>query len=870
MKVNKINESAVTSIDKLLTEDISSARERVRQYLEDVLDHAFDNIAIAATSEVEDYEADWCTEDIFGPQHKRMMKARYEFLNAMEVMMFANAPQNEALTEASMDRKATKRLLEMIANGVINAEELIKALLNYLPEYVVRNFAYSEGYLFDYDDEDQLTESLLNEGPVRDALRGIQNKIDPKGAKGRATKDAGKDLKKARDKAEIVLSKDFNMKYKDAKFYKNKDYKHPIDWETWRREYGTEISADDPKYAEWYNAIVTTADGYYIRRGAEDLSRKLMKFIPGKNDEVAPMYKWGEDKSNADKPKEEPTKEEKPKTSKGSEEPLTPEEEEIASTLLGKSKDDKGTSKPSSPEKAPTKKKAPTPGAAPKVVKDKDLDGFRKLAKLTALKVLDASGNPLKATQINTIKTTDLNNYKVQLRTKTYPLDQWIISAKKAGFLQESYLRNYNLDLNEDVLTEDPAIKFTPDEMNNPNELNFKKIIKDRTDKENAEKEAKAAEERRAELRAKSGDVIQAIEMAEDLHDKLHTAFEKLVPPEGSCETVAGELVRAIMKIMYRDLNDGDKFFMGYGIETCGGAAMYLFENGFDDEIKDIVDFAFRYVDNDDAYTKALNSLCEKVLNKIIENPELLETENTQDMHDMDTSYLEENQPTFEYTIEVSDDLYNLIQEHVIDSNTLISYVEDRLSDSQVLRGAETGTPWGHYDTSVDVEKLTYEGLVYLEEELCFDIESFWADLVNEYEEEDEDDEDEEEFDENLNKSSLKEDYDFVYGSDVIDGLNGNMDNDNIDRELRLLNRIARKLGLKRADDIVAYVDVELMYDPTYFDGVKHTTSGQLSEYEVNGINFLGQMVNGNLWLYFRNETDGEAYLRYASEEGMY
>ena len=57
---------------------------------------------------------------------------------------------------------------------------------------------------------------------------------------------------------------------------------------------------------------------------------------------------------------------------------------------------------------------------------------------------------------------------------------------------------------------------------------------------------------------------------------KLESLFEQLVPAEGPADTVAGEVVRAVNRIVYRAWNDCDMFYQGYGIETVGPAYMYL------------------------------------------------------------------------------------------------------------------------------------------------------------------------------------------------------------------------------------------------------------------------------------------------------
>lgn len=58
--------------------------------------------------------------------------------------------------------------------------------------------------------------------------------------------------------------------------------------------------------------------------------------------------------------------------------------------------------------------------------------------------------------------------------------------------------------------------------------------------------------------------------------DKL---FNELVPGNGVADTVEGEMVRAIMRIMFRYYNDGDYYFRGYGKETCAPSVDYLKKN---------------------------------------------------------------------------------------------------------------------------------------------------------------------------------------------------------------------------------------------------------------------------------------------------
>lgn len=61
-------------------------------------------------------------------------------------------------------------------------------------------------------------------------------------------------------------------------------------------------------------------------------------------------------------------------------------------------------------------------------------------------------------------------------------------------------------------------------------------------------------------------------------NEELSKLFDKLVPATGVASTNAGEVVRAVNRVIYRYYNDGDKFFEGYGIQTCGPSVLWLRE----------------------------------------------------------------------------------------------------------------------------------------------------------------------------------------------------------------------------------------------------------------------------------------------------
>ena len=52
--------------------------------------------------------------------------------------------------------------------------------------------------------------------------------------------------------------------------------------------------------------------------------------------------------------------------------------------------------------------------------------------------------------------------------------------------------------------------------------------------------------------------------------------FDELVPMSGKADSLAGEIIRAVSRIVYRYYNDGDIVGVGYGNETCNPAARFL------------------------------------------------------------------------------------------------------------------------------------------------------------------------------------------------------------------------------------------------------------------------------------------------------
>lgn len=689
-----------------------------------------------------------------------------------------------------------------------------------------------------------LNESVLNEGPGLRALgRKIANKFNPAGARDREVGGHEKDETSYRKKkAPPVLARDFSTKSQGCKFYPNVEGSPVMNFDQWTEKY-SKVKEGDDEYAQWYNAIVTDAEGYYIRRGSENLKGKLIKYIPGDNDEVLKMYRVEPYTYYGGK--------------KGKPDPVPPKPDPVDPD----------------PDPVPPKKKDPKKKKPPVPIADKDLNRFIQLCRLTSFKVFSNSNleKQLTVDELKAITTPTLDQYSVSTKyqKKLVNLADWMQTAKRLKFL-EKFERELRGSLNESLLTEAPRISFDDADLMNPDSIDFKSMIKKAQDKEDAEAAAKANADKVAALKDKADKALANMASFEDWEDQIDCLHSDVVPTEGKAESLGGELVRAIVRIIYRDRNDGDKFFQGYGLETCGSSAMFLYNNGFDTQIDHIIENAGRYENDDDAYSDAINKLGQLVLDRIQNEPELLTTLNDVDSRDVDYTYIEEQQPTYDFEFYGSDDIVELVDAEILNSWKLKEYVEQQLEWNSACRGCEVERPWTHYDHSVQVTGLTRDGLDYVEQELFNDPDSFWQDLVDEYSDEleelrngyDDEDEPEDDIDESIVMESANNYY-FQHGDEVLEGMNGNLSDKELDYQIKYLSRIARKLGLKRVEDLVLFCDDEWVYDPTMFDNRFFTLPEQPNEFNVNGVTFIAAKEFNQIWLYFRNEDDGAAYLGY-------
>ena len=132
-----------------------------------------------------------------------------------------------------------------------------------------------------------------------------------------------------------------------------------------------------------------------------------------------------------------------------------------------------------------------------------------------------------------------------------------------------------------------------------------------------------------------------------DLDQRFHEYFERLVPSEGKAPSEAGEIVRAITRIAYRNYNDGDHIGLDYGNETCNAAARYL-QAHVGGDARSVIDDMWGMT-SDKLYDVAVATLQQIILDFLEHHPELEQKTNEEDMWDYfikseDEAYLREEE----------------------------------------------------------------------------------------------------------------------------------------------------------------------------------------------------------------------------------
>lgn len=261
-----------------------------------------------------------------------------------------------------------------------------------------------------------------------------------------------------------------------------------------------------------------------------------------------------------------------------------------------------------------------------------------------------------------------------------------------------------------------------------------KKDVKADFDAETFKQRHKAAKEKREARK----DPINIINQIRESEDPISTAFELLVPSSGAADTVAGEMIRAMMRILYRDYNDGDVFYDGYGIETCGDAVAYLCDKMPDLE-QQFEDIALRNF-TDAAYTDSIQEIADEVLDEIYADPDLVTTKNTEDMFNFDgEGFIKDHEwvPEYEFECTIPDNLYA----HIEAGNLSERDMQEEMQYWDYLRDADIDVN-SYYVRVSDIDKDTFD---VLESEMYTWLEQWGEDLDRDFGVPGEDDYEEEE-----------------------------------------------------------------------------------------------------------------------------
>tara|TARA_R100001463_G_scaffold758_5_gene3501 strand:+ start:3424 stop:4266 length:843 start_codon:yes stop_codon:yes gene_type:complete len=142
--------------------------------------------------------------------------------------------------------------------------------------------------------------------------------------------------------------------------------------------------------------------------------------------------------------------------------------------------------------------------------------------------------------------------------------------------------------------------------------------------------------------------------VGKELEDRNEPLYDKLVPGQGDAETVEGEMLRAINRIVYRFYNDGDKYFQGYGTETAGPAHSFLVNANH--PLKSAMIKLFDEPSGDNSYERMLKDVLDMILD-YIESRQGKYTKNTLGgMFDYEPEFEEEEEDDDDYTYDYDDE----------------------------------------------------------------------------------------------------------------------------------------------------------------------------------------------------------------------
>lgn len=250
-----------------------------------------------------------------------------------------------------------------------------------------------------------------------------------------------------------------------------------------------------------------------------------------------------------------------------------------------------------------------------------------------------------------------------------------------------------------------------------------REAIRKQREQSKIEEETRNKEE--MERRSRYSKELNIIKNAKDIKD-----LYDLVPDNGQADTLAGELVRAFMRLEYRWYNDGDVYFEGYGYtDTCSAPATFICRHTDGAFEQDFFDFADEnnlkynaegFVDYDKmGYKGFIYNLGINLFQYIKDNAESLMKPAT-DMYDEDgEDYFEYNVPKYTWDVEIPTNLRKSVDNHQDD---VISHFESCFNNYSI-------------HVIVDYEDIEVQDLELYDymEAKKWDWGEIWDDFINNY-----------------------------------------------------------------------------------------------------------------------------------------
>ena len=174
--------------------------------------------------------------------------------------------------------------------------------------------------------------------------------------------------------------------------------------------------------------------------------------------------------------------------------------------------------------------------------------------------------------------------------------------------------------------------------------------------------------------------------VGKELEDRNEPLWKELVPGSGKAETVEGEMLRAINRMVYRFYNDGDKYFEGYGAETAGPAHAFLIDANH--PLKSAMNKILDEPSGDASYERMLKDALDMILDHIESKQGKYTPNNVGDMFDYDSYFEDEEEDdddyTYDYDDEEDDDYYNeegLNEEDISKRKQAVKLIRQTLED---------------------------------------------------------------------------------------------------------------------------------------------------------------------------------------------